>query len=209
MSNPEQPPAVAPARAADAHPPMRWLTIPNGFSLLRLVVLVPLTIWFIVQPGMELAAAISFGIFGATDWIDGALARGLGQVSRVGEILDPVADRVGIVCIGLALALHDYLPWFVVIIIAVCDIALGVIGLFRMQRVREGKVNWIGKVRTALLMVAMPLHLVSFAPELAAAAEPLRVVSFWMLVAGSALHVVAAGAYAVRYLRGAPAPASA
>lgn len=186
---------------------MRWLTIPNLFSLVRLVVCVPLTIWFITQPGMELAAAIGFAVFGATDWIDGALARGLGQVSRVGEILDPVADRTGIVLIGLALALHGYLPWFVIITIAVCDLTLGVIGLFRMSRVREGSVNWLGKIRTALLMVAMPLHLVSFAPEFAQIAEPLRQVAFWMLVVGTLLHVAAAATYAVRYLRAAPATA--
>lgn len=191
----------------EARPPVRWLTVPNAFSLLRLVVLVPLTIWFVARPGSELAAAISLAVFGATDWIDGALARGLGQVSRVGEFLDPVADRVGIVCIGLALAVAGYLPWFVVVVIAVCDLCLGVIGLLRLQRVREGTVTWVGKVRTALLMVAMPLHLVSFAPELGRVAEPVRVVAFWILVAGTALHVAAASGYARRYLRPAAGPA--
>ena len=187
---------AAPTRPA----PVRWLTIPNLFSLVRLVVCVPLTIWLVGQPGLQLAAAIGFAVFGATDWIDGALARGLGQVSRVGEVLDPVADRVGIVAIGLAVALAGYLPWFVVLVIAVCDVALGFIGLTRLARVREGKVTWLGKVRTALLMVGMPLHLVSFAPELAPFAEGLRTTGFWTLVAGTALHVAAATVYARRYL---------
>lgn len=187
--------------ASDREPlPNRWLTIPNGFTLLRLVVCVPLTIWFVAQPDMQLAAAISLGVFGATDWIDGALARALKQESRIGELLDPVADRTGIVLIGLALAIFGYLPWMVIIVIALCDIALGIIGLTRMSRVLDGKVNYIGKVRTALLMVAMPVHLVSFADTFGSAAEPLRVISYWALMLGTALHVVAAATYAVRYL---------
>lgn len=182
--------------------PMRWLTIPNLISLLRLLVFVPLTIWLIAQPDMQLWAAISLAVFGATDWIDGALARGLGQVSRVGEVLDPVADRLGIAIIGLALAIAGYLPWIVIIVIAVCDITLGIIGLTRMSRVLEGRVNRLGKARTAVLMVAMPLYLVSFAPEVAD--EPLRGITYWLLMLGTALHAVAACVYAVRYLRPAP-----
>lgn len=189
-----------PASSRSSRLPNRWLTIPNAFTLLRLVVCVPLTIWFIVQPDQQLAAAISLGVFGATDWIDGALARALRQESRVGEILDPVADRTGIVLIGLALAMFGYLPWVVIIVIAACDLALGIIGLTRMSRVLDGRVNWIGKARTALLMIAMPVHLVSFAPEFAAAAGPLREISFWALMVGTALHAVAASTYAVRYL---------
>lgn len=182
--------------------PMRWLTIPNAVSLLRLVVCVPLTIWFVMQPDMQLAAAISLAVFGATDWIDGAIARAIGQVSRVGEILDPVADRLGIVLIGLALAFEGYLPWIVIVVIAVCDVALGAIGLTRMTRVLAGHVVPIGKARTAFLMVAMPLYLVSFAPQIPD--EPLRAISFWLLMAGTAMHAIAASTYAYHYLKPEP-----
>ncbi|GGA55596.1 phosphatidylglycerophosphate synthase [Pseudoclavibacter endophyticus] len=179
-------------------PTNRWLTIPNAVTLLRLLVCVPVTVWFIAQPDLQIAAAISLAVFGATDWIDGALARRLGQVSRVGEILDPVSDRVGIVLIGVALATFGYLPWIVVVTIAVCDLALGTIGLTRMSRVLGGHVNFVGKLRTAVLMAAMPLHLLSFAPLVPD--EPLRMITFWALMAGTVLHVVAAGVYAARYL---------
>lgn len=182
---------------------MRWLTIPNAFSVLRLLVFVPLTTWLAFQPDRQLAATISLAAFGATDWIDGFLARSLGQVSRVGEILDPIADRLGITIIGIALAMAGWMPWWVVLIVGATDLALGVIGMFRMRRVREGRVTWIGKIRTAILMVAMPAHLLSFAPELAA--EPLRTISWWALVVGVALHVVAGFGYARRYLSPTPA----
>ena len=182
--------------------PVRWLTVPNVVSVLRLAVFVPLTMWLIAQPGLELWATASLVVFGATDWIDGALARGLDQVSRAGEVLDPIADRFGILLIALGLAVHDRLPWFVILTIGAFDLALALIGLVRWHRVREGRVTWLGKLRTALLMIAMPLHLLSFAPELAA--EPWRTVSWWMLVVGTLLHGVTAIAYAVRYLRASP-----
>ncbi|MGO2112500.1 MAG: CDP-alcohol phosphatidyltransferase family protein [Pseudoclavibacter sp.] len=190
------------AGATPATAPSRWLTIPNAVTLLRLLVAVPITIWLVSQPDQQIAAAISLAVFGATDWIDGALARALGQVSRVGEILDPVSDRVGIVLIGLALAIFGYLPWIVIVVIVVCDVVLGTIGVTRMSRVLEGHVNQTGKVRTAILMVAMPLHLLSFAPQIPT--EPLQTIAFWALMVGTALHAVAASVYAMRYLRPSP-----
>lgn len=201
-----EPSGHSPIPSPAAPAPLRWLTLPNLVSLLRLVVFVPLTVWLIAQPASQLAATISLALFGATDWIDGALARGLGQVSRVGEILDPVADRLGLILISIALVASGYLPFFVLAVIVVCDLALLVIGLFRLDRVREGKVNLLGKARTALLMTAMPLHLLSFAPQLPS--EPLRDIAYWMLVAGTALHLAAAATYAWRYLKPSPAVTS-
>lgn len=197
---------AASPRTGQQHPPMRWLTVPNAFSVLRLLVFVPLTVWLVLQPDRQLAATCSLAAFGATDWIDGFLARRLGQVSRVGEILDPIADRLGIIVIGLACAIAGWLPWWAIIAIAAGDLALGAIAAFRMRRVREGKVTWLGKIRTALLMVAMPMHLLSYAPELEP--EPLRAISWWMLAIGVALHLAAAAGYARRYLSPSPAAPS-
>ncbi|PPG33671.1 hypothetical protein C5E10_07565 [Pseudoclavibacter sp. RFBG4] len=185
--------------AGDRHEsPMRWATLPNAISVARLLVFVPLTIW-LAADGRELAATLSLAAFGATDWIDGFLARRLGQVSRVGEVLDPVADRLGIIIIGFGLALLGYFPWFVLITIFLCDLALLVIGLARLERVREGRVNLLGKARSAFIMVAMPLHLLSYAEQVPA--EPLRTITWWMLLIGTVLHVAAGAVYAVRYLR--------
>lgn len=180
---------------------MRWWTIPNAVSLARLVIFVPLTLT-LMRPGTELAATMSLALFGATDWIDGTLARALKQVSRVGEILDPIADRLGVLIIGAAATIAGYLPWWCIVVIASCDLVLGGIGLARMHRVREGRVTWIGKIRTALLMVAMPLHIVSFAPEVSS--ETLRTVAMCLLVLGTLLHAVAALGYAKRYLSASP-----
>ena len=178
---------------------VRWLTIPNVFSVLRLVVFVPLTVALAAQPGLEILATVSLALFGATDWIDGFLARRLGQVSRVGEILDPIADRVGIIAISGALVLVGKLPLWVVVTIVVCDSALLVIAILRFRRVLAGHVAWIGKVRTALLMSGMPLMLLSYAPQLDP--EPLRSIALVLLAAGTIGHVLTAAHYAVAYLR--------
>lgn len=183
------------------HPPMRWWTIPNAVSLARLIIFVPLTL-ALLRPGSELAATIALALFGATDWIDGALARVLKQVSRVGELLDPIADRLGVLIIGAAATVAGYLPWRCIAVIGGCDLVLGGIGLARMHRVREGRVTWIGKIRTALLMIAMPLHIVSFAPEVSS--KTLRTAALCLLVLGTLLHAVAAFGYAKRYLSASP-----
>lgn len=189
---------------SETHPPMRWWTIPNAVSLVRLVVCVPLVIAFL-HPGAELVATCCLVAFGATDWIDGALARLLHQQSRVGEILDPVADRVGLLVIGAAATLAGYVPWWCIPVVALSDVVLAVIGLARLHRVREGRVTWLGKVRTAVLMTGLPLHLVSFAPELANESETVRAIAWWMLLVGTVLHVAAAASYARRYLSPSPA----
>lgn len=177
---------------------MRWATIPNLVSLLRLVVFIPLTVWLVFQPGAEILATVSLAAFGASDWVDGFLARRLNQRSRVGELLDPLADRVGVILIGFALAAAGKLPWYVIITIFVVDAALLVIALFRMERVEKGHVLLVGKAKTALIMVGLPLMLLSFAPQLSP--EPMRTIANVLLALGVVLHVIAAGLYAFRFL---------
>lgn len=178
--------------------PMRWMTIPNLVSLIRLVVFIPLTVWLVFQPGAEIVATLSLVAFGASDWGDGFLARKLDQRSRVGEMLDPLADRVGVILIGFALASAGKLPWYVILTIFVADAALLVIALLRMKRVEHGHVLFIGKLKTALIMVGLPLMLLSFAPQLAP--EPMRTIADVLLAVGVAGHVVATGLYAYRFL---------
>ncbi len=178
------------------------MTIPNAITVARLLIFVPLVSWLGLQPDMQIAATIALALFGATDWIDGYLARKLNQQSRVGEILDPVADRFGIIVIALVFAIAGWLPWWFIITVAVSDLILAVIALARIQRVREGSVTMLGKIRTAVIMVAMPLRVISFDP--AVASEPLATISLALLVLGATLHVVAASHYAIRYLSPSP-----
>lgn len=184
--------------------PMRWRTVPNLVSLLRLVVFIPLTIWLIAQPDQQLLATVSLVLFGATDWIDGFLARRLNQASRVGEVLDPIADRIGVIAIAIALTLTGIMPAYIVLVIAITDLALGIIGLLRLERVRDGHVLGIGKVRTALIMVGMPLILLSAAPEVAT--EPMRTIALVVLAIGTGLHLLTTVLYGYRYLAPTHAP---
>lgn len=200
-----------------------WATVPNAITVARLVLFMPLITWLILSDapvGWTLGALV---LFGATDWIDGFTARRLDQTSRLGEILDPLADRVGIVVILAALTIVGYMPWYVVAAILVCDVVLGAIGLGRMDRVRAGRVAMIGKVRTAAVMVAIPARLLAVAADDAArgvtraqaaaggaaecataccTASGAAVVATDVLLAVCVvLHVVTAVFYAVRYLR--------
>lgn len=184
--------------------PMRWATVPNAISLLRLVVFVPLVVALVLRPGAELWAAVALALFAGTDWIDGFLARRLGQVSRVGEVLDPLADRVGVIAISITMAVVGVLPVAVIVTIVVVDAALLVIGLLRVERVREGHVLYLGKVKTALMMVSLPLLLVARSPELVS--TWLTVVAVVCVTAATVLHVLVAAMYAVRYLRPADPP---
>ena len=101
----------------------RVLTVPNLLSLLRLL-LVPVFAWAIITRRDGLAFAV-LAVSGITDYLDGALARRWGQVSRVGQLLDPVADRLYILSTLVGLGLREIVPWWVVgLIVPLRDLLL-------------------------------------------------------------------------------------
>ena len=88
------------------------LTIPNLISLVRLA-LVPVFLWLVFAKNNVVGAGWLLGLIGSTDWIDGYLARRLGQVSKVGEFLDPLADRLAVAAAVVAGLMEGILPaWF-------------------------------------------------------------------------------------------------
>src|SRR5579863_26527 len=88
-----------------------WLTWPNLITAIRLALL-PLFFWLLFDTNHRAVAAWLLATLGATDWIDGFLARRLHQVSNVGKIIDPVADRVLVICGLLAVAAAAGVPWW-------------------------------------------------------------------------------------------------
>ncbi len=139
----------------------RILTIPNVISLIRLLCL-PLFVYLLFGRDNRAGAAGLLAALGATDWIDGYIARHYDQVSDLGKILDPVADRllffVGIGCI----LIDGSVPiWFAVtvlvreVVVAATTVALGLMGARRID------VTWWGKAGTFGLMFAFPLFLAS------------------------------------------------
>lgn len=143
-------------------------TIPNLISFIRLL-LIPYFWWVLmVEDRVGLAAALIFFI-GSTDWIDGYLARRLNQVSRLGTILDPVADRLMIASGLVAGLIAGVLPlWFGVLTIA-REIIVSIASLVSYFQRRAIVVSSAGKVATFMIYGAMPcfyLTTVDIAPWL-------------------------------------------
>lgn len=170
-----------------------WATIPNLVTLVRLVLLAP--VCALLLDGPDTLAVILLLAWASTDWIDGFLARALHQTSRTGEIIDPIADRVGLAAITATLAVAGLLPWAALIIIVVGDVAMVLLATKAALGGRLG-VSRIGKVRTFLLMTSVFLLVVAaaWAPGLLGAVRVL----LWISVA---LHVVSAADYILRATR--------
>lgn len=163
-----------------------WLTLPNAITVARLVVFVPLTMWLILTPGLELWATLSLVLFSGTDWIDGVIARATDTTTRLGEILDPVADRLGIVLIAIALVIAGIVPLWFVLVIAISDLVMLSFGFIFRDNVKNTRVSFWGKLRTALVMIALPLALFAAAPEIPDV--PLAAIAGVLLVIAAVLH---------------------
>ncbi|MCL3862413.1 CDP-alcohol phosphatidyltransferase family protein [Actinotalea sp. K2] len=138
--------------------PSRVLTIPNAISALRLL-LVPVFTGLLLA-GEDLWGLVVLAVSGASDWLDGVLARRLGQQSRLGELLDPAADRLFIVVTLIVLALRDVIPVWLVVVIILRDVLLAlVLALLFLARVGPLPVHFAGKAGTFALLYAFPLLL--------------------------------------------------
>lgn len=137
----------------------RILTVPNVITLLRLACL-PLFLYLLFGRDNRAAAAWLLAALGATDWVDGYVARRFGQVSTLGKILDPVADRLlFFVAVG-GILIDGSVPWLVAVLVLVREalvagatLTLAAMGASRID------VTWVGKAGTFGLMVAFPLFL--------------------------------------------------
>jgi cardiolipin synthase len=137
----------------------RVLTIPNALSVLRLLG-VPLFLWLLLGPQADGWAIVVLAVGGATDWLDGKLARLLDQYSRFGALLDPAVDRLYILAALVALGLREVIPWWAVVALVARDLVLAVC-LLVLRRRGYGPfvVTYLGKAATFLLLYAFPLLL--------------------------------------------------
>jgi cardiolipin synthase len=139
----------------------RVLTVPNLVSLLRLLG-VPLFVWLVLTERHDGWAVVVLAVGGTTDWVDGFLARRLGQVSRLGELMDPLVDRLYIVATVVVLTIRGVVPlWFTLALLA-REIFLGVC-LLVLRRYGYGPppVHYLGKAATFLLLLALPTMLLA------------------------------------------------
>ena len=145
-------------------PPVRadrvW-TLPNALSVLRLAG-IGLFLWLVLGPELDALAFAVLAVSGATDWLDGYLARRLGQYSRLGELLDPLADRLYIFAVVVGLALRDIIPWWVALLLPLRDVLLwGLVPFLRSRGLRALPVHFLGKAATFNLLYAFPLLLLA------------------------------------------------
>ncbi|MDE3223619.1 MAG: CDP-alcohol phosphatidyltransferase family protein [Acidobacteriota bacterium] len=133
----------------------------NLVTVIRLG-LIPVFFWLLFGTGHRALAAWLLGVLGATDWIDGFLARRLRQVSNVGKILDPVADRVLVISGLLGVAAAGGVPWWFAVatltrevLVSGLTLLLAALGAARID------VLWWGKVSTFALMATFPLFLLT------------------------------------------------
>ncbi|MFN2590986.1 MAG: CDP-alcohol phosphatidyltransferase family protein [Actinomycetota bacterium] len=135
----------------------RIATVPNLLSLIR-IILIPVFVLLLLHHGTELAGLLLLGAVVSTDWVDGYIARHTGQVSNVGKVLDPVADRLAIAAALISLVVRDAVPLWAALLVLVRDAVVLVGGAAVLLRYRVRlDVRWIGKVATFALMSGIPL----------------------------------------------------
>jgi cardiolipin synthase (CMP-forming) len=137
------------------------LTLPNLITLARLACL-PVFLWLLFGKEDRAAAAALLAVLGITDWVDGYLARHLGQVSELGKILDPVADRLLFLVGAGGILIDGSVPaWFAVIVLVRETLVGGATLVLAALGARRIDVTWFGKAGTFGLMIAFPLFLAS------------------------------------------------
>lgn len=173
------------------------LTVPNVLSFIRLLG-VPVFCWLILAE-QDLAAVILLAVFGATDWVDGFLARRLRQRSPLGAKLDPAADRLYILSAVIVMLVRGIVPWWFVVVLLARDLMLTLLVpvLKRRHNLVALPVNLVGKAGTMLLLLALPLILVGSPASLGWAWAHY---SGWVLGALGAIAYWSAGGLYVREL---------
>jgi cardiolipin synthase len=140
-------------------------TWPNLVTVIRLVML-PVFLWLLFSTEHRAIAAWLLASLGATDWIDGFLARALHQVSTIGKILDPVADRLLVIVGLLAVAAAAGVPWWFAIATLVRELIVSIVTLV-LAALGAARINvlWWGKVSTFALMTCYPWFLLTTNPH--------------------------------------------
>lgn len=172
----------------------RVLTVPNVITLVRLLCL-PIYLWLLIGQEERLQAAVLLAALGATDWVDGYVARRFHQVSELGKVLDPVADRLlFFVGIGGIIAVDGAPLWFCVIVLVREVLVAGTTVVIAALGAKRIDVTGVGKAGTFFLMCAFPLFLGGTSD---ASGAPVMDALAWMMgVPGLVLSLYAA----VRYI---------
>jgi cardiolipin synthase (CMP-forming) len=195
---------AADAASMDTAPKDLVWTVPNALSVLRLLG-VPVFLWLILQPvyhgpHYDGWAILLLVVSGATDYLDGKIARAFGQVSRIGQLLDPAADRLYILATLAGLAARHIIPVWLVVMLVGRDLLMS-LPLLALKRRGYGPppVHFVGKAATFNLLYAFPLLLLGDGTGWLHDAG--GAVGWAFAIWGTALYWLAAGLYVVQVRR--------
>jgi cardiolipin synthase (CMP-forming) len=171
----------------------RILTVPNAISVARLAG-VPVFLWLVLGPQADGWAVALLIVAGFSDWLDGVIARAWNQQSRLGQVLDPAADRLYIAATLIGLAIRGIIPWWLVALLVARELVLGT-ALLVLRRHGYGplQVSLVGKTATLCLLYAFPLLFLG--SHAGTAALVARVVGWAFAIWGTALYWWAAVLY--------------
>jgi cardiolipin synthase (CMP-forming) len=176
----------------------RIVTVPNLLSVLRLAG-VPLFLYLLLGPRADGWAILVLAVGGFTDWLDGKLARLLGQYSRLGALLDPAVDRLYILAALVALGVRDVVPWWAVVALVCRDLVLGAtLPVLRRRGYGPYRVTYIGKGATFLLLYAFPLLLLGQGTGWFA--DLARPFGYGFAVWGTALYLYSGALYLAQFV---------
>jgi cardiolipin synthase len=176
----------------------RIVTVPNLLSVLRLAG-VPLFLYLLLGPRADGWAILVLAVGGFTDWLDGKLARLLGQYSRLGALLDPAVDRLYILAALVALGVRDVVPWWAVVALVCRDLVLGAtLPVLRRRGYRTYRVTYLGKGATFLLLYAFPLLLLGQGTGWFA--DLARPFGYGFAVWGTALYLYSGALYLAQFV---------
>jgi cardiolipin synthase (CMP-forming) len=169
-------------------------TVPNVLSAIRLLT-IPLFAWLALVPQQDGLAALVLALGGATDFFDGMLARRWNQVTRLGQLLDPIADRLSTVTVLVVLLIRGVVPLWFVALLVLRDAVLAVeMGRLKSRGITGLPVNFIGKAATFNLMISFPLLLWGADPQ-TVIEELARVAGWAFALWGTGLYLYSAALY--------------
>jgi cardiolipin synthase (CMP-forming) len=168
------------------------LTAPNAVTLVRLL-LMPVCAWLLATGRFGWGIALT-ALVGSTDWVDGWLARRTGQVSRLGQLLDPLADRLLIASVAIALVVQEVVPWQAAVLLVARDLVL-LAGwpLLKRRGIEPPEVIFLGKAATMVLLFALPVLTVGATGV--AVADAARMLGLLLLWTGVVMYYLAGVVY--------------
>jgi cardiolipin synthase (CMP-forming) len=170
----------------------RVLTVPNVLTVVRFLG-VPLFVWLVLARQEYGFGVLVLALMACTDWVDGYIARRFDQQSKLGRVLDPLADRIALLTVALTLVIADIAPWWLLALLVVPDAFLMAVSIIFFRWHPDLPVSVIGKVRMAALLFGTPLLLLAkvVGPE----PNALQATAWVFLCIGVAGHLVAAYNY--------------